>query len=345
MKNSKQKAYRVDVHHHAIPPEVLKLFSDLGINKMGGVSISPFDPNQTLKFMDHALIKTSVVCLSDVGSSFEEEENAVIIAKKSNQFYYQLRKSYNGRFGAFATLPLPYVESSIDELKHALDTLDLEGVMMLSNNNGVYLGDPSLDPIMKELNKRKAVVCVHPSQSPGFQESKTLKFPGFLLDFVFDTTRAITNMVFNKTVKKYPNIKFIFAHMGGTAPYLMERIALGMLESQHHTLSSEKMIDIATSVMSPVTIEETLTHVNKTLSSFYYDTALSSAPATISAVKRLAGVEHIVFGSDYKYAPEPVEKLSTRFLMDNPNITEEDMKLIERNNALRLLPHLKDNLD
>ena len=337
----KQKPYRIDVHHHAIPSEVVESFNQLGMTEMGGVPIPVFDSKQTLSFMDFASIKTAVVCLSDVGGAFTNEENAINIAREANQFYAGLRKDYPGRFGAFATLPLPYVKASINELKYALDTLQLEGVMMLSNNNGVYLGDPSLDDIMKELNKRKAVVCVHPTEAQGDKDFKTLNFPGFLLNFVFDTTRAITNMIFNKTVQKYPDIKFIFAHMGGTAPYLMERIALGILDSQNHKLSSEKIVGIATRIMSPVTIEETLTHVNKTLSNFYYDTALSCAPATVSAVKKLAGVEHIIFGSDYKYAPKPVEKLSTRFLMDNPDITKEDIMLIERDNALRLFPHLE----
>ena len=339
----KQKPYRIDVHHHAIPSEVVESFNKLGITEMGGgVPIPVFDPKQTLAFMDFASIKTAVVCLSDVGGAFTNEENAINITREANQFYAVLRKDYPGRFGAFATLPLPYVEASINELKYALDTLQLEGVMMLSNNNGVYLGDPSLDDVMKELNKRKAVVCVHPTEAPGDKDFKTLNFPGFLLNFVFDTTRAITNMIFNKTMQKYTNIKFIFAHMSGTAPYLMERLSLGLLERQTQSkLPIEKIVNKVSNLVSPTTIAESTTHVNKVLSSFYYDTALSSAPATISAVGKLAGLEHIVFGSDYKYAPEFVDKISTRFLFDNKDITSEDRMKIERDNALRLFSHLK----
>ena len=338
----KQNPYRVDVHHHAIPSEVLESFNKLGITEMGGVPIPVFDPKQTLAFMDFASIKTAVVSLSDVGDAFKNENDAINIAREANQFYASLFNDYPGRFGAFATLPLPYVEASINELKYALDTLQLEGVMMLSNNNGVYLGDPSLDNVMKELNKRKAVVCVHPTEAPGINDLKTLNFPGFLLDFVFDTTRAITNMIFNKTVQKYPDIKFIFAHMGGTAPYLMERIALGLLERQIQSkLPKEKIINNVNNLLSPKAIEESTTHVKNVLSSFYYDTALSSAPATISTVRKLAGLEHIVFGSDYKYAPEFIDKISTQFLIDNKDITNEDKMKIERDNALKLFPHLK----
>lgn len=210
-------------------------------------------------------------------------------------------------------MPLPHVKASIDEINFAFDTLNLDGVMMFSNADGVYLGDPKLNDVMNELNRYKAVVYVHPSEAPGVKQLESLKYPGFLLNFVFDTTRCITNMLFNKTVQKYSNIKFIFAHMGGTAPYLTERIALGLLERRRHSkLPLEKIVSDISQVISPETLVEYLTHVKEILGSFYYDTALSSSPATISAVQKLAGTEHILYGSDFEYASEFVERFSTQ---------------------------------
>jgi len=198
--------------------------------------------------------------------------------------------------------------------------------MMFSNANGVYLGDPKLNEVMKILNKHKSVVYVHPSEAPGSKQHESLKFPGFLLNFVFDTTRCITHMIYNKTAQDYPNIKFIFAHMGGTAPYLSERIALGLLDRQRRSkLPLEKIASGVTKLVSHETLVEYLTHVKEILSSFYYDTALSSSPATISTVQKLVGTAHILYGSDYEYASEFVERFSTQLLMENKELVLENL--------------------
>lgn len=337
-----KQLYKIDIHHHVIPETVAAIYKRLGIDTLGGVVVPTFNVERTLGFMDGNGTQKAYVSLADVGPAFAREEDAVEIARASNDFYTQLRTEYPESFGAFATLPLPYIDAALTELRRSLDELKLDGVMLLSNSNGVYLGDPALDPIMEELNRRKTVVFVHPAEVHGAHNDGPA-FRGFLLDFVFDTTRAMTNILFNETVRKYPHIKFIFAHMGGTAPYLLERLALGFSNNKYakKQMSPERVERLQAfsgaimKVIPPEWVTEKVTHVRETLASFYYDTAVSSEAPTVSAVQALAGIEHIVYGSDFPAAPEAINYLSVRYLHKN-GLSEDELGLIERQNALRL---------
>jgi predicted TIM-barrel fold metal-dependent hydrolase len=337
-----KELHTIDIHHHVIPESVGAIYKRLGIETLGGVVVPTFDVKRTLSFMDGNGTQKAYVSLADVGPAFAKQKDAVEIAQTANNFYAQLRDNYPERFGAFATLPLPYLEASQSELIRALDELNLDGIMLLSNSNGVYLGDPTLDPIMAELNKRKAVVFVHPAQLHEARDDGPA-FRGFLLDFVFDTTRAITNILFNETARKFPDIKFIFAHMGGTAPYLVERLALGFSNNKYasRNMSPERVARLQKvsgtimKVIPPEWVTEKVTHVRQTLASFYYDTAVSSEAPTFNAVRTLAGVEHIVYGSDFPAAPEAIDYLTSRYLHKN-DLSEEELKLIECENALGL---------
>jgi predicted TIM-barrel fold metal-dependent hydrolase len=290
--------------------------------------------------MDRTHTQTAVVCLSDVGGAFALKSDAISIARLANEHYAALVEQYPGRFGGFATLPLPHVDEAIEELIYALDTLKLDGVMLLSNIEGLYLGDPKLDPLMAELNNRHAIVFVHPGATEPI--STSLHFPGFLLDFVFDTTRAATNMIFNTIPQRYPNIRFIFAHMGGTIPYLVERITLGLLNErrQNSKLPIEKVVNVASKIVPLDVLTEHATHVRSILGNFYYDTALSCAPATVKSVYELAGPGHILYGSDYPYGPEIAGKLTTKLLLEKSDLSEAEKELIEYKNAEELFPHL-----
>ena len=342
--------YKIDIHHHAVPPTVAEIFAHLGNTKMGGINVPSFNPTEDIAFMDRAQIKTAIVCLSDVGDTFKEEANATRIARAANDYYAQLKQDYPGRYGAFATLPLPHVNRAKQELVYALDDLQLDGVMLLSNFEGVYLGDPKFDEIMAELDKRKSVVFVHPGKTPENSAKDALSFPEFMLEFVFDTSRAITNMIVNKIPERYPNIRFIFAHMGGTVPYLIERMTLGVVNVRHYnpniSAETQEKIDRFSTVLGRMLpmdiISERTAHVQKALKGFYFDTAVSSAAPTIQAVKDVAGLDHIVFGTDFSYAPEVVNQISQR-LLEKSSLTEDEKNAVGTN-ALALFPQFKQLL-
>ncbi len=129
------------------------------------------------------------------------------------------------RFGSFALLPLPDVDGALEELTYALDILHLDGVGLFSSVNDRYLGDPLFDPLFDELNRRNAVVFIHPTHCEA-PEHMGLRAPPFAVEYVFDTTRAIVNLIYTGTLKRCPDIRFIVAHGGGTVPFLAERIAM-----------------------------------------------------------------------------------------------------------------------
>lgn len=339
--------YKIDIHHHVIPAAVAEIFAQLGNTKMGGINVPAFNPEEDLAFMDRAQIQTAIVSLSDVGDTFKKEADAKRIARTSNEFYAQLRQDYPGRYGAFATLPLPHIDAARQELIYALDDLQLDGVMLLSNFEGVYLGNPKFDDIMAELNKRRAIVFVHPGKTPEDSAKDALSFPEFMLEFVFDTSRAITNMIVNKIPERYPNIRFIFAHMGGTVPYLVERITLGVVNVRHYnpniSADAQEKIDRFSTALGRVlpmdVVSERTAHVQKALKSFYFDTAVSSAAPTIQAVKDFAGLEHIVFGTDFSYAPEVVNQISQR-LLDKSGLSDDEKSAVGTN-AYALFPQFR----
>jgi predicted TIM-barrel fold metal-dependent hydrolase len=166
-------------------------------------------------------------------------------------------------------------------MTYALDTLKLDGVGFLASVDGKYLGDPDLDPIFAELNRRKAVVFVHPNDPPP-DRATGLDFPGTLTEFVFDTTRAAANLIFSGTLERYPDVRIILAHAGGTVPFLAWRLSLGDT--------------------SPKLREKAPQGVLAYLRRFYYETALSANPFALSSLQELADPSRIVFGSERENA-------------------------------------------
>jgi predicted TIM-barrel fold metal-dependent hydrolase len=160
---------------------------------------------------------------------FKENDRRSAIAKdlsrQMNEICAGLMNDQPGQFGAFATLPLPDVDAALDELTYSLDELKLNGVILLTNYDGYYLGNPRFDELVAELNRRKAVVFIHPQSPPG-QEQSYLGLPEAMLDVCFDTTRAAFSLIVNGVTKNYPDIRFILAHAGGAVPYMAGRVAI-----------------------------------------------------------------------------------------------------------------------
>jgi len=258
--------------------------------------------------MEKIGIETSIVSISAPGVYFGNEYYAIDLSRQCNEFSAQIIDKFPNKFGSFAVLPLPNIEASINEVKYALDILKLDGVGLLSNINDMYLGDPVFDPIFSELNRRKSVVFVHPNTSP---TSPKTKVPQAIMEFMFNTTRAIANLIYNRRLKKYSDIKFIFPHAGGTAPYLAWRISMG-----------EKRI-------------------LKSLKNLYYDVALTSVPFALRSLQELVDPSHILFGSDFPFFPEPLITTMIERLENYDGFEIEEKRAIERDNALSLFPRLQ----
>ncbi len=259
--------------------------------------------------------------ISSPGVHFGDATAARDLARRCNEVSARLVSDHPTRFGAFATLPLPDIDGALRELEHAVDSLHLDGVVLLaSQSDGRVLGDPTFDELFAELDRRRTVVFVHPT-IPRSSERIPIDVPGFAAEFTFDTSRAILNLIWTGAAERFSNIPLIFSHAGGTAPFLAWRWSL--------------------LGFTPQIQERAPRGVMHYLQRFFYDTALSANPHALRSLGELVGPSHIFFGSDFPFAPEPVTQMSIDGLAQYDGFDDAARRAIERDNALALLPRLR----
>lgn len=306
-----QPPVRIDVHHHIVPPVYRSALAKIGITSFGGLPFPNWNAQKSLDVMDIRGIATAITSISAPGIYFGDREFSIDLARQCNEFSANLIRDNETRFGGFAVLPLPDVSAAVKELEYALDILKLDGVVLYSNVDGLYVGASEFDELYSELNRRKAIVFIHPTV-PSQGKFPEMDIPPSIMEFVFDTTRAIANLIVNKTIKRYPEIRFIVAHGGGTAPYIAWRISL-----LDYLLYTDTIND---------------------LKSLYYDTALSASPYALRSLQELVDPSHTLFGSDYPFAPEMAISLTIFGLNSFDGFDEKKLGGINRENALDLFP-------
>lgn len=310
----------IDVHHHIMPSGYFKALEKIGITTSGGIPFPEWSPESTIDMMDRNGIATAFASISAPGVYFGDITFTCNVSRRCNEILAHLVSDYPGRFGAFAVLPLPDVDAAVEELAYALDTLKLDGVGLLTSIGDQYLGDPDFDPLFEELNRRKTVVYTHPNIPPGSDAAK-LEIPAFVVDVIFDTTRAASNLIYNGTLERFPDIPLILSHAGGAVPYLAGRISF---------------LDTL-----PIVKERAPKGVINYLKLFYYDTALSATRYIFSALQELIDPSHILFGTDYAAAPEQVVAMTIAGINSYDNFDAQTRKDIERDNAFALFPQLQ----
>jgi len=317
-------AGRIDVHHHIVPTDYVSALARLGITGGGGMPFPRWDPAGALEMLDRQGIAAAVTSISSPGVHFGDAAAARDLARRCNELSARLVSDHPSRFGAFAVLPLPDVKNALVELEHALDALRLDGVVLLSSqSDGRYLGDPLFDEVMAELERRAAVVFVHPTV-PKTSEALRLEVPGYVAEFTFDTTRAAINLIWTGAVERHPHVRFVLAHAGGTTPYLAQRLTAMSLSAEFRARAPRG--------------------VQYYLQRFFYDTALSASPNALRSLQELVGPEQILFGSDFPFAPEPIARVSIEGLARYDGFDGAARERIERANALSLLPRLAARL-
>lgn len=304
-------ARRIDTHQHIVPPEYAAWLEKHGV-LAGGLPIPAWSTEGALDLMDSAGIATGILSVSTPGVHLGDDAEARAMARSVNEFAAAVVRAHPGRFGFFATVTLPDVDGAIAEAAYALDALGADGVVLLTNVRGVYLGDPLFDPLMEELDRRKAVVFVHPSELPA---PPVPGIPPFVADFLLDTTRAGINMCRQGWMARYPNVKIILSHGGGFIPYAAERMARMCCANGN----AENGIEL--------------------LRRFYFDTALSSSPYALPSLLAFADPSRITFGSDWPYAPK-ARSLHFAQLLDAFDLRPEMRGAIDRGNAQKLFPRL-----
>jgi predicted TIM-barrel fold metal-dependent hydrolase len=307
---------RIDTHHHVIPPDYRKALQHAGLLEAGGRALPDWSPETALQAMADLDVGTAILSVSTPGTAFlPNKADATALARDLNDYTADIAAAQPDRFGFFATAPLPHIDESVTEVVRALDELNADGVVLLANNAGIYLGEDGQDPLFAALNDRSAVVFIHPAELPG---PSVPGIPAFAADFLLDTTRAAYLLISNGIQARHPNIRFILSHAGGFVPYASHRLAV--------TIAAD-------TGRSPADVLDDF-------ADFYFDTALSSSPAALPTLMAFAKPGHVTFGSDWPFAPTAAGKLFAAGLETYPGIDTATRAAIERTNALALFPRL-----
>jgi predicted TIM-barrel fold metal-dependent hydrolase len=307
---------RIDTHHHAVAADYRNLLREAGIDEAGGRAVPEWSPDGSLQTMAELGVGTAILSVSAPGTTFlPKAADAAALARDLNEHLAAVVAAQPDRFGFFATIPMPHVKESAAEVARSLDELHADGVILLANAAGTYLGQDGQDDLFAALEARSAVVFIHPAELPGTAVNGVLPFAA---DFLLDTTRAAYLLVRNEIRRKYPNIRFILSHAGGFVPYASHRMAIGIMSDTGRSLT-DSLDDFA---------------------GFYFDTALSSTAAALPSLLAFAKPGHITFGSDFPFAPVAASKLFAAGLETYPGLDPDARAAIDRTNALALFPRL-----
>ena len=311
--------FTVDIHHHILPDFFWQATNE-GAAPVGGIAPPPWSRAGMLAFLDDARIDVAVTSISTPGTHTGDDAAARALARRCNELAAELIRDRPDRFAGFACLPLPDVDGSLAELAYALDVLKLDGVVLFSNARGVYLGDPRLDPLFDELQRRRALVFVHPNASPD-PSAHSLGLPDSLIDFTADTTRAIARLHYSNTFGRTPDVKYVFSHAGGTVPYLAGRF--GIVDEMGVIPGAEGRASAA----------ETFRHL-------YWDTALSWGDPVLRMLRDVAGIDHVVYGSDYPYLRRDLAVASRGHILSSPELSPGERESVLGGTAVKLIPRL-----
>jgi len=309
--NVRSAPRRIDFHHHYVPPRHLEAI--LAQRESGRTP--PWSPEISLAEMDKNGIATSICSLVQPGVWLGGIESSRKLARECNEYGARMVADYRGRFGLFAAIPLPDSEGSLREIEYALDTLKADGIGLMTSFEDKYLGDPAFAPVYEELNRRQAIVYVHPTQP----KCCTGLVPGVTvstIEYATDTSRTIASLVYSGTAARFPNIRFVFSHGGGTMPFLLGR---------YERLAAERKDAWLADGAAPQ------------LKKFYYEIAQANHSGALDALLALVPISNVLFGTDYPLRPasEAVEGLSAY------KFTDAQRLAISRANAERLVPRLR----
>jgi 6-methylsalicylate decarboxylase len=316
--NAARPAGRIDVHHHMQPPFYVNAMQDE--LKRSNFTARPWTPAVSLEAMDKHGIATSMLSpvqrvVSD--SMSDRSERARNLTRQNNDFGAQVVRDHPGRFGLFAALPLPDQDGSLKEIEYAYDTLKADGIALWTSYLDKWPGDPTFERAFEELNRRNAVVFFHPATASCCRNL----IPGLsvagMIEYDLDTARAAESLLVNGTPGRFPNIRFIFSHSGGAITVLAARMIDDYPKNRLAQLPKG---------------------VEYEFKKFYYETAHASKVPALDALKDLAPVSQILFGSD---VPIRSYELTTEGLDEYPGFSPADWRAINRGNAERLFPRLK----
>lgn len=308
---------RIDVHHHIVPPRWLAAERERMAAQSAYLrTVGQWTPQASIEAMDANGITTAVTSLSTVTTQPADPEAASALARDCNEFAARMARDYPGRFATFAHLPLPHVDACLREIEYSAGTLKVEGFRLQSSYGDKWPGDPAFEPVFNELNRRHAVVFVHPT-APSCCVKTVPGVITALMEFPFDTTRAIASLLFNGTFARYPDVRFVFTHGGGTLPMLAHRI-----------------VELARPGGDPAARADP--GARDALKKLFFDiVSVTNVPA-MSALLAFSRPSQILFGTDAPYVAMGTTVSELQALELDASL----VAAIERENVLRLMPGL-----
>lgn len=309
----------IDVHAHFLTPRLHEAMIRTGHDQPDGMPALPqWDPQTALSMMDRTGIRSAVLSVSSPGVLLSDDPaDACDLARMVNEEGAAIVAQHPDRFGLFASLPLPDVQTAIGEIRYALDDLGADGIALETHYRGIYLGAAEFEPVMKELNDRAAVVHVHPT-SPACWPQTSLGRPRPMIEFLFDTTRALTSLALNGVLDRHPAVRFIVAHSGAALPVLADRIAA---------------FAFTENPQQPINVLGALRRL-------YYNVAGFALPRALPALLSLVDTDRLLYGSDYPFTPDWVVSGLAEALAGTDVLTDDDGVLLSRGNAASLFPRL-----
>jgi predicted TIM-barrel fold metal-dependent hydrolase len=310
----------IDVHHHVVLPEY-----EAALVRSGAADPSrPLRKNSSPQAALHSMAGLGIDAailnpLSVAGVHHGNDADARYLTETTNEALARFVSFAPDKLGFFATLPLPDVDGALREMERALDALHADGVILLSNQNGFYVGDPAFEPLYAEMNRRSVVAFVHPA-SPAYVPTLRLNLWAAYIEYPFETTRVAANLIYNGVMARYPRIRWILAHAGGALPYLSVRLRL-MEESDKNV---------------PPFIERVPQGVAPYLKAFYFDVALAGGAAPMAALTEMADPSRILYGSDWPYLERDYVGDQLGELVGLPQFQGDRLDPLEWRNAAQL---------
>jgi len=312
----------IDVHFHYYPPEYKAAWQDFLTRNNQGQLFPPVKnwlPQWALENMDRAGIAISVLSLPSTPGVWFGADPAGMrqMSRTCNEFAAKMVGDYPGRFGLFASLPMPNVDASLKEIDYVFGTLKADGINLMTSFGDKWPGDPAYDAVFQELNRRKSIVYFHP-YAPNCCAGLMPAVGESWIEYPYDTGRTITNLLFTGSLARYRDIKWMFSHGGGAVPYLAGRI-------QNQSRAVKNLAEVAPN------------GVDAELRRLYYETANAAYAPTLAALTRFAPITNILYGSDLPYLSEEQNLEGIRAF----GFSKKALAAVERGNAMRLMPRLK----
>ena len=313
---------RIDVHHHVLPEFYIEAQKSAGITSTAYRGFPDWTPQHSLDVMDNESIAASVLSFTSPGIWYGDIDQTKSLAQRCNDYLATLAQDHPGRFGGFGFLPLPDIDAAIAECGRALDELNLDGITLLTSIDDKYIGHPDFEPLYAELNRCKAVVFIHPCYPPG-TEADGWDIPRMLIDYPFETTRVAVNLILQGVVQRYPDIKFILSHSGGTLPFLAHRVAIFDKDTPFRDNYPEGA----------------MAYFRK----FWFDTALSGHPVPLVGLTGIAYKSRILFGTDYPYISTDKVTAESNGFDSWDGFTDAERAAVNRGNAEVLFPRFANS--